>query len=175
MASAKCYQARQLHASDYDKGFLEVLAHLTTVGEVSRETFEEQLKRMDAAGGYRTVVVEDEGRVVATASMVVELKFIHACGKVGHIEDVVVDPAHRGKNLGLVLVGALVDAAREMGCYKVILDCAEANVAFYEKCGLTRKEVQMVGARRLLASALPGPKHARCCAAALLLAFLLLS
>ena len=31
-----------------------------------------------------------------------------------------------------------------MGCYKVILDCAEANVPFYEKCGLTRKEVQMV-------------------------------
>ncbi len=38
-----------------------------------------------------------------------------------------------------------------MGCYKVILDCAEANVSFYEKCGLTRKEVQMVGA-----SARPG-------------------
>ena len=31
-----------------------------------------------------------------------------------------------------------------MGCYKVILDCAEANVVFYEKCGLTRKEIQMV-------------------------------
>ncbi len=35
-------------------------------------------------------------------------------------------------------------AAKEAGCYKVILDCAEANAAFYEKCGLTRKEVQMV-------------------------------
>lgn len=35
-------------------------------------------------------------------------------------------------------------SAKEAGCYKVILDCAENNVAFYEKCGLTRKEVQMV-------------------------------
>ena len=42
------------------------------------------------------------------------------------------------------LIEALVEASRSMGCYKVILDCAEANVAFYEKCGLTRKEVQMV-------------------------------
>ena len=34
--------------------------------------------------------------------------------------------------------------AEEAGCYKVILDCSEDNVAFYTKCGLTRKEVQMV-------------------------------
>jgi hypothetical protein len=34
--------------------------------------------------------------------------------------------------------------ARGKGCYKVILDCADHNVAFYEKCGLTRKEIQMV-------------------------------
>ena len=33
---------------------------------------------------------------------------------------------------------------QEAGCYKVILDCSEANVPFYEKCGLERKEVQMV-------------------------------
>jgi glucosamine-phosphate N-acetyltransferase len=41
-------------------------------------------------------------------------------------------------------VEELVSVSRSRGCYKVILDCAEHNVAFYEKCGLTRKEVQMV-------------------------------
>ena len=25
--------------------------------------------------------------------------------------------------------------AREAGCYKAILDCAERNMGFYEKCG----------------------------------------
>jgi len=29
------------------------------------------------------------------------------------------------------------------GCYKVILDCAEKNIGFYEKCGFKRKEVTM--------------------------------
>jgi glucosamine-phosphate N-acetyltransferase len=29
-------------------------------------------------------------------------------------------------------------------CYKTILDCAEHNVKFYEKCGFKLKEVQMV-------------------------------
>ena len=42
------------------------------------------------------------------------------------------------------VIEALMEFAKEAGCYKVILDCAESNVAFYEKCGLTRKEVQMV-------------------------------
>ena len=42
------------------------------------------------------------------------------------------------------MIEALLEAAREAGCYKVILDCADANAAFYEKCGLIRKEIQMV-------------------------------
>jgi glucosamine-phosphate N-acetyltransferase len=40
-------------------------------------------------------------------------------------------------------VNALVEEANERQCYKVILDCDEANVGFYEKAGLVRKEVQM--------------------------------
>jgi hypothetical protein len=42
------------------------------------------------------------------------------------------------------LIDELTRVCRERGCYKVILDCADHNVAFYEKCGLTRKEIQMV-------------------------------
>ena len=42
------------------------------------------------------------------------------------------------------VINALIQHARDVGCYKVILDCSEQNIAFYEKCGLERKEVQMV-------------------------------
>jgi hypothetical protein len=44
------------------------------------------------------------------------------------------------------LIDELLRVSKERGCYKVILDCSEANQPFYEKCGLIRKEVQMVGA-----------------------------
>ena len=74
----------------------------------------------------------------------VELKFIRNCGKCGHIEDVVVDKTYRGLRLGLRVIEALIEAAREAGCYKVILDCSTDNAAFYEKAGLVRKEIQMV-------------------------------
>ena len=39
-------------------------------------------------------------RIVGTATAAVERKFIHSCGKVAHIEDVVVDSTYRGKKLG---------------------------------------------------------------------------
>lgn len=29
-------------------------------------------------------------------------------------------------------------------CYKIILDCSQKNVPFYEKCGFAVKELQMV-------------------------------
>lgn len=42
------------------------------------------------------------------------------------------------------VIAALVSYAQRQGCYKVILDCSDSNVPFYQKCGFTRKEVQMV-------------------------------
>jgi len=86
----------------------------------------------------------DRQKIIATATLLIELKFIRQCGKCGHIEDVVVDQNYRGLRLGVRVVEALITAAKESGCYKVILDCSEGNAVFYEKCGLVRKEIQMV-------------------------------
>ena len=48
------------------------------------------------------------------------------------------------------LIEAVIAAAREAGCYKVILDCSEANAPFYAKCGLHMKELHMVSAAQAL-------------------------
>jgi GNAT superfamily N-acetyltransferase len=42
----------------------------------------------------------DKNKIIATATLLVELKFIRSCGKCGHIEDVVVDSTYRGLRLG---------------------------------------------------------------------------
>lgn len=89
------------------------------------------------------VITNETDRIVAAGTLLVEHKFIRACGSVGHVEDIVVDSQQRGKNLGRVLLETLRDLAIERGCYKVILDCEEAKVQFYEKCGFDAKGRQM--------------------------------
>lgn len=80
-------------------------------------------------------------RVVASGTLLFEWKFMWNCGMCGYIEDVVVDLNEWGKDLGRVIIEALTKAAEFVGCYKVILDCSEVNVGFYEWCGYVRKEI----------------------------------
>lgn len=137
---------RPLTVDDYDFGYMELLSELTEVGNIQQYEFQDQFSRMMATDAYRIIVLEDvfTGKVIGTATLLIEMKFIHGCGKVGHVEDVVVSNEHRGKQYGLKLVQHLIDLAGKEGCYKVMLDCAETNVKFYEKSGMSKKEVQMV-------------------------------
>lgn len=136
-------EVRKLEAGDVGKGFLQLLNQLTTLGDVSEEQFLERLTEIEENSDHQVVVAEDNGRVVGAATLLIERKFIHDCGKVAHVEDVVVDENCRGKSLGKRLIENLVDKAQQAGCYKVILDCSDHNVPFYEKCGFERKGVEM--------------------------------
>ncbi|KAM0037258.1 putative glucosamine-phosphate N-acetyltransferase transcription regulator GNAT family [Helianthus debilis subsp. tardiflorus] len=111
------------------------------------EEFQNRFVELKSYGDDHVIhVIEDLIllKIVATGSVFIEKKFIRSCGKLGHIENVVVDSGARGMQLGINVVGFLVDHARLTGCYKVILDCGEDNRAFYEKCGFKQKEIQMV-------------------------------
>lgn len=79
------------------------------------------------------LVVEEGGLAVGYGVVMIERKI--RGGKVGHIEDIVTHPQHRGKGLGRELVEALSQEAFSLGCYKVALHCQPHNVSFYEKCG----------------------------------------
>eukprot|EP00397_Hematodinium_sp_SG-2012_P059735 GEMP01076920.1.p1 GENE.GEMP01076920.1~~GEMP01076920.1.p1 ORF type:complete len:181 (+),score=36.03 GEMP01076920.1:39-581(+) len=101
---------------------------------------------LDQRANCITMVVEHEcsRQLVASASMVLEQKFLHECACVGHIEDVVTHPEHRGKGLAKKILESLQQEAEDLGCYKVILNCKGCNVPVYTKCGwLESGEVQM--------------------------------
>src|SRR5262249_12258477 len=91
-------QITELTAADLSRGFLESLASLTEVGLTAQEAsvvFRQRLK-----AGIRTYVARRDGRIVGTASLLIELKFIHKGGKVAHIEDVAVHKDHQRKGIG---------------------------------------------------------------------------
>lgn len=90
-----------------------------------------------------TITEDAKDQVVAVGTILVERKFIRKNGLVGHIEDIAVNGNQQGKKLGLRIIQALKFIGAKRGCYKVILDCSEKNVPFYQKCGFTQKEVEM--------------------------------
>ena len=133
--------ARPLERTDFNKGYLNLLSQLTKVGDYSQELFENQFDTMKKMpGSHLIIVVEDpgqdgEGHVVASASLLVECKFIHNAAMRGRIEDVVVDSNHRGKHLGSLLLEVLNLFSKALGCYKVTLDCKEKMLGYYKKLG----------------------------------------
>jgi len=140
------YSIRPLQRSDYSAGFLDVLRVLTTVGDISQSAFDQRFEEMRGKGGagYHILVVLDASeKIVGTGALVVERKFIHNLGLVGHIEDIAVAKDQQGKKLGLRIIQALDYVAENVGCYKTILDCSEANEGFYVKCGFKRAGLEM--------------------------------
>ncbi|MCL7046105.1 hypothetical protein MKW94_006945 [Papaver nudicaule] len=140
------FEMRKLEASDKSKGFIELLQQLSVCDSVSDEEFKERFEEISMNGeNHMIYVIEDEEKkkIIASGCLFIEKKFLRNCGKVGHIEDIVVDSEARGLKLGQKVVEFLSEKARSMGCYKVILDCDEKNVGFYEKCGFQQKGIEM--------------------------------
>ncbi|RXN08842.1 glucosamine 6-phosphate N-acetyltransferase [Labeo rohita] len=133
---------RPLCTADLDRGFYKVLSQLTVAGDVTEEQFKANFEHMKKSGDYYVIVVEDTnlGQIVATATLIIEHKFIHACAKRGRIEEVVVSDVCRGKQLGKLLVSALTLLSKKLQCYKVTLECAPKNVEFYKKFGYSASD-----------------------------------
>jgi glucosamine-phosphate N-acetyltransferase len=129
---------RQMYATDLERGFLDALSALKPCGLTHEEAVAVFRKRMRQK--VRTYVALQDGKVVGTASLIIEPKFIHNGGVVGHIEDVAVHPQFQQHGIGAVLIRHILDECREARCYKVILDCVDAVVPFYEKFGFRRWE-----------------------------------
>ena len=125
---------RLLRKDDFDKGFFELLSQLTRAPKPSREEFE-QVFEEEAASRDCVFVIESDGVLIGSCKLCVERKFHNAMTMMGHIEDVVVHESHRRLGLGILLINYATDTAFEKNCYKVVLDCAQKNVSFYESCG----------------------------------------
>lgn len=96
---------------------------------------ERHVRRMHTA----LAKLQDE-TVVGTASWFIEPKLIHGGSYVGHIEDVAVLRGYEKNGVGRAVVEYAIEQCRARRCYKVILDCSDANMPFYEKLGFRRHE-----------------------------------
>ncbi len=126
---------RKLQKDDLWNGFLLTLDSLRQASNIDKKTAEKIFDKINSNPDHIIAVAVIEGKIVGSTTLLIETKFIHNGGKVGHIEDVVVDKEYQRKGIGEKIITYLLRYAKDQGCYKTILDCVDDVMPFYEKLG----------------------------------------
>ena len=134
---------REIIESDLENGFLESLDHLRQSSNLEPNSARNILKKILENENHIIHVAELNGKIVGSTTLLIEQKFIHEGGFVGHIEDVVVNKEFEGRGIGMKLVLSLLGVAKEKKCYKTILNCEDKLLPFYEKIGFKQKSTEM--------------------------------
>ena len=134
---------RKIIETDLENGFLESLDNLRQTSNLEQSSVRDILKKILENENHIIHVAELNGKIVGSTTLLIEQKFIHEGGFVGHIEDVVVNKEFEGQGIGMKLVLSLLDVAKERKCYKTILNCESKLIPFYEKIGFKQKSTEM--------------------------------
>lgn len=134
---------REMEMPDAERpDFWDTLSHLGEAEMPSRGLLH-TIFAWRCVGYHRTLVAEEGGRIIGTATLVLSWKFLHGGRKAGRISDVATHADHVGRGVGTALVERLLEIAREEGCYKVTLNCSRLNAPWYQRFGFREAEVAM--------------------------------
>ena len=133
----------EIEEDDLENGFLETLDFLRNASDLDKNKAREILKKIKQNPNHIIYVAIDNKKIVGSTTLLIEQKFIHDGGLVGHIEDVVVRKDYEGQGIGMKLVISLLDVAKQRKCYKTILNCEDILKQFYEKIGFKKATNEM--------------------------------
>jgi glucosamine-phosphate N-acetyltransferase len=137
------YEIKELTKEDLidDKeGFLETLRNMSETGEINLEDAEKILLEIKLQNGIIFIAKTNDKKIIGTVKLFIEQKFIHTGGKVGHIEDVAVKKEFEGNGIASEIIKKIIPFAKQNGCYKIILDCKDKLIPFYQKFGFYTHE-----------------------------------
>jgi len=130
---------REIEEDDLEKGFLETLDFLRNTSSIDKNKAKEILKKIKQNPNHIIYVAIDDKKIIGSTTLLIEQKFIHDGGLVGHIEDVVVRKDYERNGIGIKLITSMLERAKEKNCYKTILDCKDDVKQFYERIGFKRE------------------------------------
>ena len=137
------FNFRKIEKKDFNSNYLELLSQLTVLDKhkITKQEFNNMIEKLNSE--HVILVLEDieNDKIVSTITYFKEHKFIHNMGIVAHIEDVVVDSSYRGLGIGNTMIQYVKSVCQD--CYKIILDCSDENIGFYNKCGFKIKDNHM--------------------------------
>ena len=136
---------RGLTHSNLNNGFFDTLENLSDVQNIikKQDKYYKILKKVIENKNLFIFVALENNIIVGSITIIIEQKFIHNGGRVGHIEDVVTRKGFEEKGIGSKLVKKALKFAEQKKCYKVILNCSNENIRFYEKNGFKVHGIEM--------------------------------
>ena len=121
-----------LNENNFIDNLFLLLSQLTESPQLSYNKISEILSNL-SSNHHIFVYLNDNKLPIGIITLIIEQKLIHEGKCVGHIEDLVVDNNYNGKGIALQLIDHCVKLAEKNNCYKIILDCKEELVPFYNK------------------------------------------
>ena len=122
---------------------LKLLSQLTITNNITLSEFSDFL--LNKPINHIIYICKDskKNKIVGIITIFIERKLIHNMGKVGHIEDLVVDKDERNKGISKLLINKCIEYANQNNCYKIILNCNKDLVDFYKKNNFYESGYQM--------------------------------
>jgi glucosamine-phosphate N-acetyltransferase len=140
---------RELEEADLaaGSGFIETMANMRDISDLDENQLRSIYQKAKNQAAIFLVAVSKEassdGQIVATVKLLAEPKFFYGGKSAGHIEEVVTRKGFEGKGLSKALLLEALKRAKELNCYKVILDCKKELIPFYKKSGFKEHDVCM--------------------------------
>ena len=136
------FTLRNIDYDDYDKGYMDLMFEFTNYHyPITKENFINFIKTNP---NYKTIVIysEKEKRIIGAGTIIIVHK-IHN-NPIGQIEDIIISEKYRKNGFGKQIIEKLIDIGKnEYKCYKIILNCLQKNIKFYENCGFINGGVEM--------------------------------
>ncbi len=87
----------------------------------SYEDYQRSFTQMNNITGHNLLVIEYNGKVVGTATLLIIPSLSHNACPWAVIEHLIIDPNYQGQHHGKRLMQHIINEARDAGCYKIIL------------------------------------------------------
>jgi len=138
-------QVKELEKDDLINSFFDTLSNLTETGkDVYNKEFSQKIfDKIRKSSNIKIFVAIKDTDIVGSITAIIEQKFINNGGKICHIEDVVTRKGFENLGIGSTLVKKVIELAIQEKCYKVILNCSQYNLRFYEKLGFYKHDIGM--------------------------------
>ena len=134
---------REINFDDYNREYMDLLFEFTNYKhDMDQEKFNLYLNSMQDFNKILVIYDKNSDKIIGAGTLFI-LSKLHN-NPVGQIEDVIIKKEYRGLGLGKQIIKELTEIGiNKYKCYKIILNCVDHNIDFYNKCYYSVVGVEM--------------------------------